>query len=154
MKNSILFLVSIFMIGLSSAFAQEEQAEKVEGKGPMIEFDKEVHDYGTITKGADGSSAFTVKNTGDEPLVISRCKGSCGCTVPTCPKKPIAPGETSKIKVNYDTKRIGPINKSVRVTSNAKNNSNKTLRIKGKVKKKEQSQTTPKKKAGAPADDG
>ncbi len=120
----------------------------------MIEFDKEVHDYGTITKGADGASTFTVKNSGDKPLVISRCKGSCGCTVPTCPKKPIAPGKTAKIKVNYDTKRIGPINKSVRVTSNAENNSNKTLRIKGKVKKKKESPTTPKKKAGAPADGG
>ena len=44
------------------------------------------------------------------------------------------PGATSSISVKYDTKRIGPINKSVTITSNATNEP--TIRlfcIKGKV---------------------
>ncbi len=152
--NKIFFSLTVLLaFAIGGLNAQQSEEEQKVGKGPVIEFDKEVHDYGTIKKGADGSSEFTVKNTGDKPLVISRCKGSCGCTVPTCPKKPIAPGESAKIEVNYDTKRVGPINKSVRVSSNAENAPNKTLRIKGKVKKKAKTPTTPEKQAGAPADE-
>lgn len=43
------------------------------------------------------------------------------------------PGATSVINVRYDTKRIGPINKSVTITSNANNEPTKVIRIKGKV---------------------
>jgi len=35
--------------------------------------------------------------------------------------------------VKYDTKRPGPINKSVTITSNASNEPNKVVRIKGNV---------------------
>ena len=102
-------------------------------QGPSISLDKQVHDYGTISQGADGSCEFTVTNDGTEPLIISRCKGSCCCTVPKCEKTPIMPGATSAISVRYDTKRIGPINKSVTITSNASNEPTKVIRIKGKV---------------------
>ena len=101
--------------------------------GPAISIDKDVHDYGTITQGANGACEFIVTNTGTEPLLITRCKGSCGCTVPKCDKDPIMPGATSSISVKYDTKRIGPINKSVTITSNASNEPTKVIRIKGKV---------------------
>ncbi len=101
--------------------------------GPLISLDKTTHDYGTITQGGNGACEFTVTNTGSEPLIISRCKGSCGCTVPVCDKDPIMPGATSAISVKYDTKRIGPINKSVTITSNGET-STKIIRIKGEVK--------------------
>ena len=98
-----------------------------------ITFEKDVHDYGTIKQNANGSCEFKFKNTGKEPLIISMARGSCGCTVPDWPKEPIKPGETAAIKVNYDTKRVGPINKTVTITSNAKNEPSKLLTIKGKV---------------------
>ena len=101
--------------------------------GPSISIDKDVHDYGTISQGADGGCEFTVTNAGTDQLIISRCKGSCGCTVPKCDKDPVMPGATSVISVRYDTKRIGPINKSVTITSNATNEPTKVIRIKGKV---------------------
>ena len=127
-----LSLLVIALFGFNSAIAQEVGGQK----GPMISVDKEVHDYGTITQGDNGECTFTVKNTGTEPLILSRCKGSCGCTVPTCPQEPIAPGATATIKVKYDTNRVGPINKSVTITSNATNEPNKVIRIKGNIKAK------------------
>jgi hypothetical protein len=66
-------------------------------------------------------------------LIISNAKGSCGCTVPEWPKEPIAPGAKATIKVKYDTKRPGAINKSVTITSNAVNEPTKVIRIKGNV---------------------
>ncbi|MBZ0207089.1 MAG: DUF1573 domain-containing protein [Flavobacteriales bacterium] len=115
------------------AFAQENTAA-VGGSGPMLSVDKEVHDYGTIDQGANGTCEFKVTNTGDQPLIISSCKGSCGCTVPVCETAPVAPGASTVITVKYDSNRVGPINKNVTVTSNAVNAPTKILRIKGEVK--------------------
>lgn len=108
----------------------------------QIKFESEVVDYGEIDKGANGVREFKFTNTGKEPLIISNARGSCGCTVPSWPKEPIPPGESGVIKVKYDTQRVGPINKSVTVTTNAATPT-KVLRIKGQVKKPVQVKTTP-----------
>lgn len=100
---------------------------------PDIQFDSEVIDYGTIEHNADGNREFKFRNTGKEPLIISNAQGSCGCTVPTWPKEPIMPGKTASIKVKYATDRIGAFEKTVTVTSNAKNPT-QVLKIKGVVK--------------------
>ena len=80
-------------------------------------------------------------------MIISNAKGSCGCTVPTWEKEPIMPGESSVMTVKYDTKRVGPINKSVTITSNATNSPTKVIRIKGKVLPATVEETSPVKKA-------
>jgi hypothetical protein len=46
---------------------------------------------------------------------------------------PIKPGEKSVITVKYDTNRVGPINKSVTISSNAVNTPSKIVTIKGTV---------------------
>jgi len=107
-------------------FAQQANAQA------KIEFVSETIDYGEIEKGSDGVRVFEFTNTGDQPLIISDVKSSCGCTVPSKPKGPIAPGASDVIKVKYDTKRIGPIRKTVTVYSNA-DQPIKTIKIKGKI---------------------
>jgi hypothetical protein len=129
----IVFTALISFIAVTTLFAQN--AEKAKNpNAPVISFAKTVHDYGTIYQNADGTCQFEFTNTGKEPLILSRPKSSCGCTVPTWPKQPILPGKSENIKVTYSTKRIGPINKTVTIYSNA-SNSPVVLRIKGKVLK-------------------
>jgi len=99
---------------------------------PEISFSKTVHDYGTVYKDGDGTCDFTFTNTGKEPLVLSNVRSSCGCTVPKWTREPILPGQTGTINVKYDTKRLGAINKTITVLSNAKTPS-VVLRIKGNV---------------------
>tara|TARA_B100000965_G_scaffold247646_1_gene208014 strand:- start:437 stop:886 length:450 start_codon:yes stop_codon:yes gene_type:complete len=130
--------LTLFLFAFVALFAQESAEVSTEG-GAEMTFESEVIDYGTIPQNADGVRTFKFTNTGNEPLIISNAKGSCGCTVPTWPKKPINPGESAEIKVKYATNRLGPINKSVTVVSNAKEKT-KVLRIKGNVIEKE---TTP-----------
>jgi hypothetical protein len=122
MKN----LVVILFVGLVSlgSFAQEKIAK--------IEFKTNIIDYGTIEKGADGVRVFEFTNTGDAPLIISRVKSTCGCTVPKKPKGPIMPGETGEIEVKYDTKRVNPIRKTITVYSNAETPT-VALKIKGLI---------------------
>lgn len=106
------------------------------GGGAEITFEKEIHDFGTLEQGGDATTEFVFKNTGSEALIISYAKGSCGCTVPEWPKQPIKPGETASIKVKYDSNRLGPINKSVTIESNAANEPTKVIRIKGNINQK------------------
>ena len=38
-----------------------------------------VWDFGTIQQGDEPAFTFTFQNTGNEPMIISNAKGSCGC---------------------------------------------------------------------------
>ena len=124
-----------------TAFAQEEQkAPEVNNdpNAPEIVFEKEVHDFGTIPYGGNGTYDFKFSNTGKSPLIISNARGSCGCTVPKWPKEPVGKGQSGSINVQYDTKRPGPFTKTVTISSNAKS-ATKVITIKGTVEPAEQS---------------
>ncbi|MDD4847366.1 MAG: DUF1573 domain-containing protein [Bacteroidales bacterium] len=128
-----LSIVLLSMLFCFAAFSQEQVVEQpVNKNAPVMTFNKLTHDYGTVEYQGNGVCYFSFTNTGKEPLILSNAKASCGCTVPSWPKTPILPGQTDSIQVKYSTTRVGQINKSITVTSNA-NNSPITLRITGKV---------------------
>jgi len=129
MKNLI---VAAALCMSTFLFAQESASTN---RG-ILTFKTETVDYGTINQNEDGKRIFTFKNTGNAPIVITKVKGSCGCTVATKPNHPILPNETAEIGVKYDTKRVGAFSKTITITSNAVQNS-RMLRIKGIVKKHE-----------------
>lgn len=122
MKKVILVLI-VGLISLSIS-AQEKKA--------AILFESDVVDYGEVAHGADGVRKFKFKNTGDDVLIIARVYSSCGCTIPKKPEAPIQPGESGEIEVKYDTKRVGPIRKTITVYSNASEVPH-ALKIKGQV---------------------
>lgn len=89
------------------------------GPTTTLAFDENSFDFGTVTEGEKVSHVYKFKNTGNEPLVISNAKGSCGCTVPQWPKTPIAPGEDGEIRVEFNSKgKPGKQTKRVTVTAN------------------------------------
>ena len=118
MIRKSLSLLAVSFVFLAVSCKQESAADKITdadmktveaekvlvGKLPIIELDKEIHDFGTITEGDVVETEFTVKNVGDSDLIISDAKGSCGCTVPEPPKDPIKPGDSAPIKVSFDSK--------------------------------------------------
>jgi hypothetical protein len=138
--KSVLFS-AILLIGYFSVITAQKittpvaPAPAADPNAPEIVFEAEVHDFGTLKQGADCSTEFSFKNTGKEPLIITKAQASCGCTVPKPPKDPIQPGATGVIKVKYDSNRVGPFEKSITVTSNAKTQQ-KILKIKGKIEAK------------------
>lgn len=159
MKKSLTILASL-LFSVTFVYAQNatkptqpvQQAQTETAKPAVVDnpnaadisFTKTVHDYGTIFAGGDGNSEFEFTNTGKEPLILASVKSSCGCTVPSWPREPIMPGKKETIKVKYDTSRIGPINKTITVMSNAKT-SPVILKITGNVVKKEAENTIPEK---------
>lgn len=126
--KKLLVTLSLMMFVLFSVNAQTAAGND----GPEIKFDKIENDYGTITQGADGGCVFKFKNIGNEVLVISDVRKSCGCTTPTWSKEPILPGQSGEIKVGYNTGNIGNFSKTITVISNAIS-STVTLTIKGNV---------------------
>jgi hypothetical protein len=148
MKKLSLTLITLFLI-MDVSFAQNQDvAEKA--NGPEITFKKDLHDYGQILVNSDGSCTFEFTNTGNEPLILSQPRSSCGCTVPSWPRQPILPGETDKITVTYNTSKPGPINRTVTIMSNASKNKSVVLRIKGTVVAKPD-ESLPEKDMGAGA---
>ena len=115
----------------STKKAATAKVAKVQGAGMV--FENETIDYGTIAHNADGNRQFVFVNNGTKPLIITSAQGSCGCTVPTTPKEPIAPGAKGIIGVKYATDRVGAFTKTVTVSSNAEGQPTKTLTIKGTV---------------------
>ncbi|MGO3708328.1 MAG: DUF1573 domain-containing protein [Mesonia hippocampi] len=131
MKKGLLMVAAVAAIAFTSC--KENAADKVKDenakevaerdakaeKFAKIEFDKEMHDFGTINEGDVVEHIFKFKNTGDAPLVITSAKGSCGCTVPNPPKEPIAPGAEGEFSVKFNS--AGKPNnqiKTIRITAN------------------------------------
>ena len=118
--------------------ANVKEAEKrdatISSEGaPVIKWDKTEHDFGTINQGDKVETIFTLTNTGEGDLIITKAKGSCGCTVPEWPKGAIAPGKTANIKVVFNSR--GKKNKttnSITLTTNTEKG-NEVVRIKAFV---------------------
>jgi hypothetical protein len=130
-----LFFSFTLLASTFGVFAQTEPTVPsaiVDPNAPVMTFEKDAIDYGTIKQDAEGNRTFVFTNTGKSPLTISEAHGSCGCTVPSYSKEPVMPGQKSEIKVHYDTHRVGPFSKSVTINSNAKN-SPSVIRISGTV---------------------
>ena len=119
--KKVLLTIGVSLMMAFAVFAQNATQQPVANpNAAVITFEKTTHDYGTVTKGGDGTCEFKFKNTGIEPLILSNVTSSCGCTVPEWPREPILKGKSASIKVKYDTNRVGPINKTVTVMSNGK----------------------------------
>jgi hypothetical protein len=143
--KKVIYLLGIMLLFAGVAKAQDTKVQN----GPEIEFEKVVHDYGDVPYNGNGECEFRFTNTGNEPLLVQKPKSSCGCTIPSWPKEPILPGESEVIKVTYRTNRVGNINKTVTVTSNAIANPTVVLRIKGRVLEQPNEAMPEKKDAGA-----
>ncbi len=106
--------------------------------GPKIVVQQSEHDFGDIVQGEKVTHNFTVTNTGGDVLEITNVRASCGCTAALPEKKDLAPGESTNIKVEFNSLgRIGKQNKTVYVTSNDKDNPEVQLKFTGNVVKSE-----------------
>lgn len=136
--KKVLAAIALFVSVGFAANAQESTVPTIDPNAPEMKFETEVLDYGTVKFDANGVREFKIKNVGKSPLTVTNVQGQCGCTATTIdgkpgwPQEPILPGKSASIKVKYDTKRPGPFEKNVTVTSNSKLSS-VVVKIKGVV---------------------
>lgn len=125
--------ISLMLIAVLACFLTVQAQTKT---SDTIKFDETTHDFGNIQE-ADGdvSCDFIFTNTGSEPISIVKATSTCGCTAPTYPKSPVAPGEQGNISVTYHAKgRPGQFTKNVTTTVlSGTTTFNVILQIKGVV---------------------
>ena len=130
------FMPLVFEVELLAILDDPESKVKV--PTTTLKFNKLSHDFGTVKEETDNKTVFTVTNTGKFPLIIDDVKASCGCTTPSKPTQPIAPGKSDKIEVVFHPNE-GQLNnqsKTVRVTANTEPKVTK-LEISAFVEKKQ-----------------
>ena len=118
------FVVFIFLFGFASSL--QAQAK--------IKFTETKKDLGKVKKGDIVTTDYEFINEGNQPLIITNYEVECSCTTVDFPKQPIAPGQTNKLTVKFDTKSAyDRQDRKVVIISNAKNSA--SVRIKCFVQK-------------------
>ena len=105
--KKVFLLASAFIFSL--AVLAQPKADDV------LKVNTEKHEFGKIKQGVPVTTYFELKNLGNMPLVIENVTASCGCTTPEKPKEPILPGQTYKLKVDYNANAMGNFVKDVNI---------------------------------------
>jgi len=116
-KIVLALFISILAVNIQ---AQKGTEADKKADGPQITFKKNLHDFGTINEGDIVETKFEFTNTGNAPLLITKIKASCGCTIPSDWKKTeILPGENSSFSVKFNSRnKPNKQSKKIRITSN------------------------------------
>ncbi|MBK9121220.1 MAG: DUF1573 domain-containing protein [Phycisphaerales bacterium] len=115
------------LVGVGPAFAQPA------GGAPRFEIDSREFDFGTVWQGEKVLRAFTIRNVGTAPLTLD-VESSCGCTVPSKPESPLAPGAETKMEIEYQTyNRPGAANHIVTLKSNDPAAAAVRIQVRGQV---------------------
>ena len=113
-------------------------------KSPVISVSELSYDFGDINQNEIVAHEYVIKNTGTSELIIDRVNSSCGCTVAQPENNSLQPGESTKLKAEFNTTgRSGPQVKQIFVFSNDPNNQMLILEFKANivVKPKENDET-------------
>ncbi len=105
--KKILLLASAFVMTL--AVNAQTKADDV------VKMNTEKHEFGKIKQGVPVTYTFEIKNTSNQPVVVESTTASCGCTTPEKPEQPIMPGESGKIKVQYNAAAVGIFTKDITI---------------------------------------
>ena len=142
MRSFVQFFVLAFLLSGTIANAQTTKASQTKTPEAKlvkntvdelgIQWDKMQYDYGNIPQNVPAEAVFNLTNTGDEPLIITKVKGSCGCTATTHDDDPVMPGESTTITATYNAKKKGAFTKFVKVSTN-RSDKPISLKIKGTV---------------------
>lgn len=85
----------------------------------VVKVSPKIIELGEIKQSAPSSGLFTIYNIGKHMLIIQDVPTTCHCTVVSFNKKPIKPGDSTKIKIEYDNSILGYFQKSALVYANA-----------------------------------
>lgn len=101
---------------------------------PKLVLEEKVFNFGELTQGEKAEHSFLLKNTGKSDLLIRKTKASCGCTAIAPQSKIIKAGESTELKVIFNSRgKRGRQNKRITIITNAPTTSSVNLRVMGNV---------------------
>jgi len=103
-------------------------------RSPVVSFDTNTFDFGSVPADTKVEHDFILTNKGKSDLYVRKVNASCGCTAVQPSKTVISPGESTVIKVLFNTQgRSGADKKAITVITNDPRNSKTVLWIKAFV---------------------
>lgn len=121
--KKILYLAFSLCLAFSAASAQTIAPlpkQKIVTDGPVLSFAESKFDFGTIQEGDVVKHTYQFKNTGNQTLIISEVRVTCGCTTPEWTRTPVAPGQTGFITAQFNSAgKPGQNHKVITVVSNS-----------------------------------
>lgn len=114
--------ILILLIVFASCSDETETEQKKTYLGePTIKFSKTTHNFGTLQEGEIVECVFKYTNTGEGMLRLLSVEADCGCTVPEFSTDALAPGDTGKIRVQFNSEGFrNTIRKTIDVETNTK----------------------------------
>ncbi len=112
MKKLMMICAMVLGFAINASAQTDNKAE--------FKFVEEKHDFGKVPQGKPVTTDFVYTNIGEEPLILTEVKPTCGCTIADYTKTPVKKGEKGSIKITYNAAVEAPFNKTIVVTSNAK----------------------------------
>jgi hypothetical protein len=115
-KLVLLVLATVLAIPVG---AQEKDDKKAAAAGPRIRVEPESFDFGHAAQNKTLHKEFSIRNFGNEDLVIQSVSTTCGCTAALADSKVVKPGGTTALRVSLETRaNKGRVQRSVMVHSN------------------------------------
>ncbi|MDR2968690.1 MAG: DUF1573 domain-containing protein, partial [Tannerellaceae bacterium] len=125
----------VHSLSVKDLYLKQIATGKLSASGQPIQTTAEAEqteiDLGSFERSEKKTAIFTIKNTGNNPLVLIDAATTCGCATSTFDKHPAKPGEILLVKVDYQAKDSGFFSETITVKSNT--NTWIKLIIKGQV---------------------
>lgn len=135
--KNLSFVLFVFIF-TSFSFAQFKSEPKAVVKPVAF-------DFGTIIQDSVVTTYLVITNEGSNLLKIKKVWASCGCTAAVSEKNELKRGESTEIKVTFDSKeKSGKQNKTVYIETNDPKNPTIKIALTGNVIVKEKSVGTKK----------
>jgi len=121
-KQIFAFLMLLTAVGFAQMIPPKAAAQQME------------YDFGEVPRGDHVKYNFVISNVGGDVLKISDVRASCGCTAAKPEKDDLAPGESTNIKVDFNsTGRSGRQTKYITVKTNDPDNPEMRFKLTGVV---------------------
>lgn len=130
-KKVTFFIIGIAIVFSFSAILISKNMKDPKLFGPVLTFEKDRINFGSVPQGPKLEGTFIFTNTGENPLEIKNVTTSCGCTGAMVDEKKIfEPGESGRIKFTFNTEgRGGHQEKTITVFSNDAKNPSKNVTL-------------------------
>ncbi|MBC7092780.1 DUF1573 domain-containing protein [Candidatus Bipolaricaulota bacterium] len=106
--------------------------------GPRLVVDRDLYDFGEALDGTIVRFEVTLTNAGDAQLTISRVAYNCSCTSYQLPKRDLAPGESVKMTIAFNTTGYSryrqPVSQTVTIYSNDPTKPEQAITVRGTVR--------------------
>lgn len=106
---------------------------------PMLVLDQSQYDFGKMETNGKGRHEFVLTNRGDQPLVLSRSKNSCGCCTCICdahlPEQGrIGPGKSAQVTLEWSIRQYtGNFRQTENLTTNDPEQTEVSLEVSGRI---------------------